>query len=278
MKQLALWLLRPLVTVWGAFSLAFALLHLLPDPAVIALGLYAGNTTAITNLQVAGRPSYLEALAGVATFNFGQSLDQVPVRELLGNAIHASLPRIVIAGALILGTCVLVIRFANSHGYAHHITRIVASLPPYVPIVLVVTVVLGTSGSLENDLILGLALATSPLALVASVLFGHLRHEFGADHTRTYLAQGASGADVRRRTLWSATLVVLPILHVVAVNLFTSLIFVEALTSASGLGSLTLRAARRVDTNLLLGLVVLYAFVAAGIDASARVVRSGSSG
>jgi ABC-type dipeptide/oligopeptide/nickel transport system permease component len=118
------------------------------------------------------------------------------------------------------------------------------------------------------------ALAVTPTALLVSVIHNHLCTELAAEHTRFYLAYGATASDVRRRFVRSAALVALPYMQVLTVALCANLIFVEALTSSGGLGSLTLRAAKRVDFNLVLGLVVFYALVTSTIDTLARVARS----
>ena len=79
----------------GAHALAYFLINVLPDAKLIALGLEGAKHEVLANLQSeAVRRPYGETLFGLLKFDFGWTLDGVPVIDEISRALMLSAPRI----------------------------------------------------------------------------------------------------------------------------------------------------------------------------------------
>jgi ABC-type dipeptide/oligopeptide/nickel transport system permease component len=89
-----------------------------------------------------------------------------------------------------------------------------------------------------------------------------------------HAAQGATTIAIRLRVLRTTGVHALPSLQVVAISLLSSQVFVEAIANIGGIGALTVRAAKRVDVNLILALVLFYSAVVGSIHVVSQALRS----
>lgn len=263
-------------TVLMAHSFAYLLMRTLPDAAVVALGLEALRDTSVSAFKARHvlRP-YGHVLADLARGELGTSLDGVPVLAELTMAVGESAPRLILAAGLALLVS-LALPLWPAWGRAQHrqVAGFVGFLPPYVaPFcaigilrVLVLRAGLGV-GDLATQAAAVLATACVPAAIVLSqttaVMEAHLRSE----HGRTLRALGATPAQQRFQLIPNVWFELLPSTQKMLIALLANLIFVEPLFGLPGFGSTVVRAVRRSDADLILGVVLAVAVVTAGISA-----------
>jgi ABC-type dipeptide/oligopeptide/nickel transport system permease component len=265
---------RLFAIVAGSYSIAIALLRFLPDPGTVALGIYAGNSHAIAQFHSVRDAGYLELLGRALTFDLGLSVDRVPVTALIAGALDASLPQIGVAVVLLVAGFVGPLLLGGASHQPTLVPRLCSTLPAYLPPMLVVSAMHYFGVPFANPFVAGFAVSLLPLAYVYTVAERLRNDEMSAPHTLFHAAQGANAMMLRLRILRTAGVHALPTLQVVAISLLSSQIFVEAIANIGGLGALTVRAAKRVDTNLILGLVLFYSFVVGTIHVVATAIRS----
>jgi ABC-type dipeptide/oligopeptide/nickel transport system permease component len=266
-------MVRLLAIVIGSYAIAIALLRFLPDPGTVALGIYAGNTEAIAQFHSVQEAGYLELLGRAMRVDLGLSIDQVPVTELIAGALYASLPQLGIAALLLVVGFVAPILVGRAAQQPALLPRFCSTLPPYLPVMLVVSAMHYFGAPFANPVVAGFAVAVLPLAYLFTVAERLRNDELKATYTLFHAAQGADTRTLRLRILRTVGVHVLPTLQVVAISLLSSQIFVETVANIGGLGALTVRAAKRVDANLILGLVLFYSLVVGTIHVVATAIR-----
>jgi ABC-type dipeptide/oligopeptide/nickel transport system permease component len=251
-----------------AHAFAFLLIRALPDAAVVALGFDSTRAEVVAAFRAARTDrSYLESLAGVARLDFGTTLDGVPVRAELAQALAASLPRFLGAFGLLVAAVVLVPALAERRGWlVRGPLPFLAFLPPYVVpfVALGVTTAIALKAGIfpapwitEAIITLTLALPVTALALEqAGRIMSRL---LGTDHARTLIALGIPPRMQRQLLMVNLCYELLPSLQKLSVAALGVLLFVEPVFGTPGIGSTALRAIRRSDADLLLGIVVVFA-------------------
>lgn len=251
-----------------AHALAFFLIRALPDAAVVALGLDSARADVVAAFRAARADrSYVESLAGILLLNPGTTLDGAPVLAELRQALAASLPRYLGAFALMLAAVLLLPALAHRRGWlVHGPLPFLAFLPPYV----IPFVALGLTAAITlragifpqpwiTEVIITLTLALPVTALALEQAGRVMSRLLGTDHARTLLALGASPAQQRCFLMANLCHELMPSLQKLAVAALGVMLFVEPVFGTSGIGTTALRAIRRSDADLLVGVVVVFA-------------------
>jgi ABC-type dipeptide/oligopeptide/nickel transport system permease component len=266
------------LAVLGAHALAFAVLQLLPGPALSALGLAATGLEARNAFleQHAVRP-YLTVLSDLAQGRLGTTLDGLPVADELGRALAAGLPRLGLAAALI-ALVVLLVGFAPRRWLAAVASwgEAIAFLPPFVAPFLGVGVLLlvpPQDWAVLSWMLSAIAIAAPAAALgaaqAARITLRHLEEPFAL----TMRAMGASARVQRARLIRNLVAEMAPTLEKVVLGLFSAALFAEAVFGQNGIGALAMRAIRRSDTDLTLAVVLVLATVTGALRLATTVLR-----
>jgi peptide/nickel transport system permease protein len=275
-------LVGALIVVWGAASLSFLVLHLVPgDPVDIMLGIQStateGTKERMRHELGLDRPiivQYLDYLGKVLRLDFGTSYRlQRPVVDVIGSQL---LPTLQLAGlAILIAVLIAVIIAALSRG---PIARSVASLLELITI---------SSPTFWTGLLLlsvfsfqlhwfpvaggqgfgALVLPAITLALpVAGILSQVLRHDLEAVDEQPFVdsarARGLGHLQLlSRHNLRHAALPVVTLAAYVIGNLLGGAVIVEQLFGRAGLGRVTLEAISNRDLPVVMALVIFAALV-----------------
>jgi ABC-type dipeptide/oligopeptide/nickel transport system permease component len=264
-----------LVVVLGAHALAYFLVNVLPDAALVALGIQGANQEVLSTFRAGvEHRSYAESLLGVLRFDFGRTIDGVPVMDEIAQGALNSAPRVGIAALIALVT-VLGVAFARR--VPRLAISVVSFLPPYVIASLALLVLLAAGqGGLDSavvQLTAAVAIAVSPTALLAEQTAGITARNLASDFTRTMAAAGASHGFMRSKLLANLAAELAPSFDKALVVLLASLMFAEPILGLPGLGTTTVRAVRRADPQLLVGVTVSFAICVATTRVLAVAVR-----
>lgn len=251
------------LSILGAHALTYFLIGILPDAAVVALGLESvrPGVLAAFHQEHEIRP-YAQVLADLMRLDLGYTLDGVAVvSELLGS-LQFSLVRIFLAFLLIAGVCLMAgLHPFKQRGSSELALSFLTFLPPYVApfmglaVVLLVQQAFDTQ-SVFSEGVLVLAIAVTPGALVAVQASAIMRRNLAADYARTLLAVGATVAQQRRQLLHNVAAEIIPSMEKFYIGLVTALLFAEPVLGLSGFGTTAVRAVKRSDPDLLLGLTL----------------------
>lgn len=255
-------LLAAVAVVLGAHALAYFLVNVLPDATLIALGLEGAKQEVLANLQAeAIRRPYAETLLGLLQFDFGRTLDGVRVSEEIGRALALSAPRI--AGAFTL-VCVAVFITAFARRVPRTLVSFLSFLPPYVPAFFALLALLAVGAASPGDpalvVLCTLAVALSPAMLVVEQAAGITHRNLSTEFARTLVSIGAGDRFLRMRLLGNLTAELVPSLEKVFVMIAAGLLFAEPILGLPGIGTTAVRAVRRADPDLLLGVTLLFSF------------------
>jgi ABC-type dipeptide/oligopeptide/nickel transport system permease component len=264
-----------LVVVLGAHALAYFLVNVLPDAALVALGIQGANQEVLSTFRAGvEHRSYAESLLGVLRFDFGRTIDGVPVVDEIAQGALSSAPRVGIAALIALVT-VLGVAFARR--VPRLAISVVSFLPPYVIASLALLALLAAGqGGLDSavvQLTAAVAIAVSPTALLAEQTAGITARNLASDFTRTMAAAGASHGFIRSKLLANLAAELAPSFDKALVVLLASLMFAEPILGLPGLGTTTVRAVRRADPGLLVGVTVFFAICVATTRVLAVLVR-----
>lgn len=256
-----------LTAMLGAHALTFFLVRILPDAAVIALGVESVRPEVLSAFHEAQQNrSYLQILAGIPKLDLGRTLDGTNVTRELIVALQSSLPRLLAAFFLVCVTFVSAVFFTSEkNGGKQTITAsLIAFLPPYVmPFIGLVTLL---SLTFSQNITLGataypftatLMLAIPSGALIYSQAQAITRRCLQSDFAITLLAMGADPWYQKSRLLHNVIAEIIPSLEKVFVGLVAVLLFVEPIFGLSGFGTTAIRAIKRSDSELLLGVTLV---------------------
>ena len=283
MRRASLALAHAVGAVLIAHALAYALIKALPDAAVIALGFESANPQALAAFREAQPDrTYWASLTGLFQFDFGTSLDGVEVWTELTRSLAVSGPRLALAYLLTLAAVVVLPATLRSTA---PLTRgalpLLAFLPPYVtPFVALglITAATLSFGWAPNDwlleLVLILTLAGPVTALALKQAGGVMARLLTTDHARTLLAIGTSPRQQRWLLMSNVVSEMLTSLQKLAVAMLGILLFVEPIFGSPGIGTTALRAIRRSDADLLLGVVFTFAVATTAIGLLGQVLQA----
>jgi ABC-type dipeptide/oligopeptide/nickel transport system permease component len=268
-----------LLTVMGAHGLAFVIVKVLPERAMSALGIAWVDTTVRSAFQIAHRDrSYFAALGDLFRGDLGQTLDGVPVNFELSQALAAGFPRLAAAMCLIIVSIGLV-AFSPKR-WLRGVAKVgsaMAFLPPFVAaFVAVAALLLLAPGhwSSAGPAISVLAIAFPAAALAVAQAARITDRNLGLLFVTAARGAGYSAGRIRYRLAWNLAVEIMPTLEKVVLGLFSAALFAESLLGQDGLGSLTLRAIRRNDTELILAVVLVFALTTSTLRVCSELVRT----
>lgn len=257
-----------LVAVFLAHSLVFFLINVLPDAAILALGIEGSRQEVLAAFHAQHQDrTYGQMFLDLIQFEFGQTLDGTVVEKELVAGLAASGPRVAGAFALVLtaGLCAVLLP-PTALRWLESVGPFVAFLPPYVLPFLGLVALLsatftfgfGTDGAV-TELVAVVSLAATPAALIFVQARNIARRNLTTEFARTLLAVGATPACQRWRLLHNALAEIAPSLEKVLTAIVAVLLFLEPIFGVSGFGTTAVRAIRRSDTDLILGVTFVTA-------------------
>ena len=275
------------VVVWGAATLAFIAVRLVPgDPVDTMLGIHAQVSEQVKDqiradlgLDRSPLEQYLSFLGQLVTGDLGRSyqLNQ-PVTAVIGQQLPATVQlttaAMVLAIVLAL-TSVLLARGHVARSIASTLELVAVSAPTYWTGLLLLTVfgfglgwvpVLATSS--PAALVLpALTLALPIGAILAQVLREGVQDALGQPVVQTAIARGvAPGRLLGRHALRHGAVGGVAIGGYLVGSLLGGAVLVETVFARPGLGRVALRAILDRDMPVVLGLVVLSALVVASVN------------
>lgn len=253
------------LTIIGAHGLAFLLVQILPTTANIMLGFYSVQEDVFAALAslTESRP-YLEMLKGLLTLDFGVSADGVPVKDELYRHLLISLPRISVA---LLAAAVMAVISAFAASRSRLLVLPVLSyllfFPVYgIPFLVFVFLLLFNADLDPISPLLWLActvaISVSPSAMLAAQSFSIMQSHLNSRHAMASLALGIPIRRLRWLLMRNVIFEVSPTFEKIMTGTVTGLMFSEMVLGLPGLGVLAIRAIRRSDVELLLGIVVVF--------------------
>lgn len=271
-----------ILSIFGAHGLVYLLIGVLPDPATIFFGVESVRQEVMAAFHAAHeiRP-YTRVLADLARLDLGTTLDGVSVVHDLRNALSATLPRLTMAFIAIGLVCILTALFSRPVGKSlDRTTTFVAFLPPYVvPFIALLALLTGQSlwGVPFTEAVTPaatvVAIATAPAALISAQTASIMRRNLESDFGRTLIAVGARPLYQRFRLLHNVAAEIAPSFEKVMTSLVAALLFAEPILGLSGFGTTAIRAVRRSDPDLLLGVTLVIAVAIGFMRISALCVR-----
>jgi ABC-type dipeptide/oligopeptide/nickel transport system permease component len=264
-----------LLAAFGAHALTYFLLRVLPDAAVVSLGIESAREDVLAAFHAAHQErSYVRVLADLARLDLGRTLDGIPVAREMADALAASASRVGAAFILVLAACVTagLIPPRDKGGVSEAVASFLAFLPPYVHPFLGLVFVLTTTlwfglgvGQTLVHVVSVVALSMAPAAMVFTQALGISRRNLQSDFARTLLAVGATPLYQRSRLLHNLAAEIVPSLEKVLTNLVAVLLFVEPILGLGGFGTMAVRAVKRSDADLLLAVTLTLA-IAVGVS------------
>jgi ABC-type dipeptide/oligopeptide/nickel transport system permease component len=156
----------------------------------------------------------------------------------------------------------------------------VAFLPPYLIPFLALLCLLTLQSSIGGRAAEALtpvaaivAIAVVPAALNIAQTASIIRRTLRTDFARTLVAVGASPRYQRARLLNNVVAEIVPSLEKMLTSMTAALLFAEPVLGLSGFGTTAVRAVRRSDPDLLMGVTLLLAFAVGLFRLAALVVR-----
>ena len=265
----ARWVLAlTILSIFGAHGLVYLLMGVLPDAAVVSLGLEGARAESVAAFHTAhGTRQYHEVLADLVVLDFGTSLDGIAVADELARAVMATLPRLMLACCAIGFVSVAVALFAAAdRNGLDVIASLIAFLPPYLAPFLALLLLLsvqtllgGMAPEVWTQVLAILAIAAAPGALIAVQTSNITRRNLESDFARTLAAVGAKPLRVRLRLLHNLAAEIVPSLEKMFASMVAALLFAEPILGLGGFGTTAVRAVRRSDADLLLGVTLVIA-------------------
>lgn len=272
------------LSVLGAHAMMFAIVGVLPDPAFSALGIHSVQRATRGAFEAAhSTRGYDQVLRDLSRGDLGRTLDGVSVSGEVSLALLATAPRFLCALALVAVVVLIVasapVRYLNVLG---RLGLLFAFFPPFLaPFTLLGLFLAGQTLFGPLPLALPWWLSVLALALPAASLAGAQTALITSRNlaSRFALATRAIGLGrlrLRVRLLRNLSMEIAPTIEKLATGLITGALFAEVIFSQSGVGTLTLRAIRRTDVDLLLALVLIFATTVGIGRAIAAWLRGGA--
>jgi peptide/nickel transport system permease protein len=279
------------LVLWAAFTLAFLILFIMPsDPVRLVLNSGgAGNVAAtVSPEQIAAinaqfgfdRPliaQYFSALGNALQGNLGVSLQ---TRQPVVDEIASVLPSTLTLAALALlfsvlwGTALAVLSTYTQMGWLRQMLLSLPSVGASVPafwlglvLIQIFSFQLGWFPPMGNkgwaSLVMPVVTLSLPVgAAIAQVLARSLRTAMSEPYVVTARAKGASRLRVLlHHAIRNAAIPPLTMMGLLVGQLVASSVVTETVFSRTGLGRLTVSAVNRQDIPVVLGVVVLSAFI-----------------
>ncbi|BEP16211.1 ABC transporter permease [Acidothermaceae bacterium B102] len=279
--------LQAIAVLWAAYTVAFAVLYLLPsNPIALQLAAAGVDTTTLTPAQLhlaeakfgLDKPvlvQYFHHLGGFLHGNLGTSITQdIPVAQVIGHRISSTLLLSLVAGvvAVLIGTTLAYLAtYVRARWIRLILTRLPASgasVPQFLTGLFLIQFFAFRLNWLPSTGQQGWRSLVMPAVTIAlltgSILAQVLMRSFDEVMRQPYIvtarAKGLSrGAVQLRHGLRNAALPALTILGVIVGLTVTSSIVVETEFSRQGIGSLTQDAVSTQDVPVVLAIVMIAA-------------------
>jgi peptide/nickel transport system permease protein len=276
---------RALIVVWGAFTVSFILLYMLPaspvellfpederneiPPAVLAkvAAEYGFNQPVIVQ--------YFHRLLDAVQGNFGYSVvNGQPVISAITQVLPSTIE---LAASALLLAVVFSIVIAWAATYADHpgLRNLIATFPPLlvsVPNFLIGLIILkvfsfqlGWFPPIDGSGIKGLVMPAVTLAIpvsgpISQLLVRNFTIEYGSPYVLTSFSKGLrKGTVLRSEVLRNASLPALTQLGIIVGELLAGAVVTETIFSRTGVGRLTENSVRAQDVPVVQGVVMLVA-------------------
>jgi peptide/nickel transport system permease protein len=274
-------LLLVLPTVWGAVTLVFFLIHLVPgDPVEVMLGetATAADKHELRRALGLDQPlleQYGGFMAGLSRGRLGRSLyEQAGVTDLIRARFPATLALTISALtlAVLIAFPLAMVAALNRGGWIDRAALLVSMLGLSMPnfwlgplLMIVFSIQLGWlpvsgGGGFAHVLLPSLSLGLGMAALLTRMLRASLLQVSGEDYIRTARAKGMSESRVwLKHMLRNALLSVMTIVTLQFGGLLAGAIIAETIFSWPGIGRLTVQAIQTRDYPLVQGCVLTIA-------------------
>jgi peptide/nickel transport system permease protein len=280
-------ILQAIAVLWAAYTLAFAVLYLLPsNPVALQLGAAGVDPSSLPPGQLHAAEAkfgldkplivqYFNHLGGFLHGNLGTSITQdIPVSQVIGSRIGSTLLLSLVAGvlALIGGTALAYLAtYAGVkplHLFLSRLPAVGASLPAFLTGLLLIQFLsfkldwLPASGQQgwQSLVMPAITIALVTGSVLAQVLMRSFEEVMRQPYIMTARAKGLSrGAVQLKHGLRNAALPAMTILGVIAGLTVTSSVVVETEFTRQGVGSLTQQAVATQDIPVVLAIVMLAA-------------------
>jgi len=279
--------LQAIAVLWAAYTVAFAVLYLLPsNPIALQLSAAGVDAKSLTPTQLhtaeakfgLDKPAivqYFDHLGGFLHGNLGTSITQdIPVTQVIGNRVGSTLLLSLIAGAvaLIAGTALAYlasyVRMKWLRLILSRLPAFGASLPQFLTGLFLIQFFSFQLGWLPSNGQNGwksLVMPAVTISLITGAVFAQvLMRSFDEVMRQPYIttarAKGLSrGAVQLKHGLRNAALPALTILGVIVGLTVTSSVVVETEFNRQGVGSLTRDAVSTQDIPVVLAIVMIAA-------------------
>jgi peptide/nickel transport system permease protein len=268
-------------TVFGAVTVVFLLIHLIPgDPVDMMLGETAqavdkGRLRHQLGLDQPLPLQYARYLDHVARADLGRSLHSGrPVRQMILARYPATveLAGAALVLALSIATPLALVAAARPHSAVDPASQVLAVLGAAIPnfwlgplLILVFAIGLEWTpvsgrGGLSHLILPALTLGTRMAAILTRMLLATLRERLSEDYVRTARSKGAGERRVLlKHVLRNAALPVVTVLGLQAGALLAGAIITETIFAWPGIGRLTLLAIQTRDYPLVQGCMLVIA-------------------
>lgn len=272
MKDLTRVIVVVVLTVFGVHALAYELISVLPESSVIALGIFSAQDSAVegfrTSLQLR---TYPEILYDLLKFDLGTTLDRVSVISEINRAFCQSLPRILLASIFVIITGIMAGLYTHENERRPWADKWVVFgifmpsffLPLIIFSLLILTGIIAYSYEGALGLWIGctITIAVPPMLLIFNQGDLVMRRLLNQPFSLRYRAIGLTEKKVRVKLLRNMADEIGPTFEKLISAMLTHVILAETIFGLKGIGSLTVRAVRRTDVNLLLGVVLLFSLI-----------------
>ena len=278
---------QAIAVLWAAYTVAFAVLYLLPsNPIALQLSAAGVDAKSLTPVQLHAAEAkfgldkpvivqYFNHLGGFLHGNLGTSITQdIPVTQVIGNRVGSTLLLSLVAGAiaLIAGTALAYlasyVRMKWLRLILSRLPAFGASLPQFLTGLFLIqffSFELGWLPSNGQDGWKSLVMPAVTISLITGAVFAQvLMRSFDEVMRQPYIttarAKGLSrGAVQLRHGLRNAALPALTILGVIVGLTVTSSVVVETEFNRQGVGALTRDAVSTQDIPVVLAIVMIAA-------------------
>jgi peptide/nickel transport system permease protein len=281
-KRYLLWrLLLLLPTLWGALTLVFFLIHLVPgDPVEVMLGETASATDKEDLRRNLGLDQpltvqYRNFLTGLLSGDLGQSLyEQSTVTDLIRARLPATIELTLCAMAMatFFSFPLATVAAINKDSWIDRSSLLFSLLGLSLPnfwlgplLMIIFSIQLGWTpvsgrGGLDHLVLPALTLGLGMAAILTRILRASLLQVISADYVRSARAKGLSERAVwLKHALRNALLSVITIMSLQFGSLLAGSIITETVFSWPGIGRLTVQAIQTRDYPLVQGCVLVIA-------------------
>ena len=274
-----------ILTIFAVHAIAYVIIGILPDPSVVALGIFSAQDSAVeafrTSYQIRTYPIILYDL--IVNLDLGNTLDRVPVVSEINRAIGRSLPRMICACFLMVSSGLIAGLFYREKKQSSWVDNWSVFgiflpaffLPLFIFSLLILTGFITGNNVQKIGLWLGcvMSMAIPPILLIntqSKMVMGRL---LVLPFARRYRSVGFNEYKVRLRLIKNMADEIAPTAEKMVTAMLTQVILAETIFGMEGIGTITVRAVRRTDINLLLGIVLLFSCIIGLIRLSSILFR-----